>query len=253
MIDLTGRLALVTGGSRGIGRACALKLAEAGADVVVNYLTSQAEANSVAEQIQGMGREAVTIKADVSEPEDVQEMMGFLAERFEHLDCIVSNAAAGGFHAAMETKPSQFDVAMRTNAQALLVLAQAARPLLVKSSRPAKVIAISSHGSQFALANYAAVGASKAALESLVRHLALELGPQGINFNVVLAGLVKTAAVREMPGLEAVQEDVRRIQLVNEELTPEAVADVVLFLASSLSDMVQGSTVVVDGGVSIRV
>src|SRR5581483_7215850 len=97
MIDLSGKVALVTGGSRGIGRACALKLAEAGADVIVNYVTSQSAANEVAEQIQALGRRAAVVKADVSEQDDVNAMLDFIKESFGQLDIVVSNAATGGF------------------------------------------------------------------------------------------------------------------------------------------------------------
>ena len=189
MIDLTGKTALVTGGTRGIGRACALRLAEAGADVIVNYLTSQTAANEVAEQIQQMGCRAATVKADIGEDDDVQEMLHFVEERFEGLDILVSNAATGGFRMLMDSKPQHFEAAMNTNTRALISLTQAARSLLERKEGRSKVIALSSHGSRLGLPAYGLIGASKAALESLVRSLAFELGNAGINFNVVLAGL----------------------------------------------------------------
>ena len=253
MIDLSGRVALVTGASRGIGRACALRLAAAGADVIVNYISSQSRAKEVADEIQQLGRRSSTVKADVSEEEDVHAMMEFVQDRFEQLDILISNAATGGFRPLMEATPRNFDAAMHTNVRALMTLIQASRPLLVKSRGLAKVVAISSHGSHRALPNYGLIGASKAALESLVRHLSLELGPDGINFNVVLAGLVETDATRQLPGADRFFEATRNLLLVpDRQLQADDVADTVLFLASPLSDLIQGQTLTVDGGVGIQ-
>jgi len=253
MIDLTGKTALVTGATRGIGRACALRLAEAGADVIINYLTSQSAAEEVAQQIQQLGRRAATVKADIGEDDDVQEMMGFVEQRFGGLDILVSNAATGGFRTLMDSKPQHFQAAMNTNTRALISLTQAAQKLLAREEGRSKVIAMSSHGSRLGLPAYGLIGASKAALESLIRSLALELGNAGINFNVVLAGLVETDSTRHIPGatemFQAVQE---RLLIGGRALTVEDVAGAVLFLASPASDLIQGQTLVVDGGVSIR-
>lgn len=253
MIDLTGKVALVTGAARGIGRQTALRLAEAGADVVTNYVTSQTAANELAEEIQQLGRRTAAIKADVSEDEDVQAMVEFIGERFDALDIVVSNAASGGFRMLMDSKPQHFQAAMNTNARALISLVQAARELLQASSGRGKVIALSSHGSQLGLPAYGLIGASKAALESLTRHLAYELGDAGINFNVVLAGLVETDSTKMLPGAKEMFAAVQERMLTGDRpLTTAEVADAVLFLASPLSDLVQGQTLVVDGGVSIR-
>lgn len=253
MIDLSGRVALVTGGARGIGRACALRLAHAGADVAVNFLTSQSAARSVAESVQQSGRRSAIIKADVSEPQDVAAMIEYVDRHFGQLDIIVSNAASGGFHSLASATPRQFEAAMRINTWALLGLAQQALPLLSQGDRQAKVIALSSHGSHRALPNYGLIGASKAALESLVRHLALELGPRGINFNAVLAGLVETDAVSNLPRIDEIVRATReRTLLAGRTLTPNDVADVVAFLSSADSDLIQGQTIVVDGGVGLH-
>lgn len=253
MIDLSGRVALVTGASRGIGKACALRLAEAGADVIVNYLTSQKAAREVAEKIQAFGRRAAIVKADVSEEADVSAMMEFIRDRFGRLDILVSNAATGGFRSLMEVTSRQFEAAMNTNVRALLQLVQAAGPMLVRTEGTAKVIALSSHGSHRALPHYGIVGSSKAALESLVRHLALELGPQGVNCNIVLAGLVPTSSTENLPGAADFFKATAERSLVRERtLKPEHVADVVAFLASGLSDQIQGQTVIVDGGVALH-
>lgn len=253
MISLTGRVALVTGASRGIGRACALRLAEAGADVVVNYLTSESAATEVAREIQQLGRQAAVVKADVSEPEDVSAMIDFVRERYRQLDILISNAASGGFRPVIDATPRHFEAAMRTNVQALLFLLQAARPLLAASDRRGKVVALSSHGSHLALPAYGLIGASKAALESLVRHLALELGDTGVNVNVVLAGLVETDSTRKLPNAAEIFAEASHRMLVGDRpLTARDVADTVVFLSSPLSDLIQGQTIVVDGGAAIR-
>ena len=253
MIDLTGCVALVTGSSRGIGRACALLLAEAGADVIVNYVTSRSAAEEVAERVQALGRRVAIVKADVSEEDDVVSMMGFVRDTFGVLDVLVSNAATGGFRPLLTTTARNFEAAMNTNVRALLFLVQSALPLLERSKRQAKVIGLSSLGSSRALPMYGLVGSTKAALESMVRHFALEIGSRGISLNIVQAGLVETDSTRQIPNFERVLELRKARSLVGERvLQPADVADAVLYLASPLSDMVQGQTLVIDGGSSIN-
>jgi enoyl-[acyl-carrier protein] reductase III len=254
MIDLTGRLALVTGSSRGIGKACAIRLAEAGADVIVNYVTSQAAANEVADRIASLGRRAFVVKADVSQQDDVCSMMDFIKENVGQLDILISNAASGGFRSLLTATPRNFEAAMNTNVLALIFLVQAALPLLEQSSQRAKVVAISSHGSHMALPMYGLIGGSKAALESIVRHLTLEIGDRGVNVNVVKAGLVETDSTRLIPNSEAMfAGQTEKTMVGNRLLTAEDVANAVLFLCSPLSDMIQGETITVDGGAAIHV
>jgi enoyl-[acyl-carrier protein] reductase III len=254
MLDLTGKVALVTGSSRGIGRACALRLAEAGADVIVNYVTSRQAALDVARQIRAMGRTAYVIKADVSEEEDARSLIRFVSDHIGRLDILVSNAASGGFRPLLEANSRHFHAAMNINVLALINLIQPAMPLLARSEGRAKVVAISSHGSQIALPMYGLVGTSKAALESLVRHLALEVGDRGINVNVVKAGLVETDSTRRFPNAERMFDERRQKSMTGQRvLLAEDVADAVLFLCSPLSDMVQGETLTVDGGAAVHV
>jgi enoyl-[acyl-carrier protein] reductase III len=254
MIDLTGKVALVTGASRGIGRACAVRLAEAGADVVVNFVTSQSAAHEVANQIGGLGRRSAVVKADVGESDDVAAMMEFIDERFGKLDILVSNAASGGFRPLVTSTVRNFETTMKTNVLAFILLVQQGLKLLKKAGGRAKVIAISSHGSHLALPMYGMIGGSKAALESLARHFALELGPQGINVNVVKAGLVDTDSSRKLPYAEEIFEATRKFKSMTGDrmLTAQDVADAVLFLASPLSDMVQAETLSVDGGTGVH-
>ncbi|MBX3448371.1 MAG: SDR family oxidoreductase [Planctomycetaceae bacterium] len=254
MISLHDKIALVTGGSRGIGRATALRLAEAGADIVLNYVSSRDEADRTAERIAEMGRRVAVVRADVSEQPDVQSMMEFVGETFGRLDILVSNAASGGFRPLLAATPRNFEATMNTNVRALLFLVQAAHPLLERARDRAKVVAISSHGSHMALPMYGLIGSSKAALESLVRHMALEFGDQGMNFNVVQAGLVPTDSTRLLPGAQQMF-DARSYKTMTGERQLEAtdVADAVLFLCSPLSDLVQGQTLIVDGGAAVHV
>jgi enoyl-[acyl-carrier protein] reductase III len=254
MFDLNGKVALVSGASRGIGRACAESLAACGASVIVNFLNSAEGAKEVVNSIQSCGGQAIAVRADVSERDDVQAMMDVIDEHFGKLDIIVSNAAAGGFRPLTQATPASFDSIMRMNAAPLLWLTQAALPLFQSSEGISRVIAISSHGSIRGIANYGLIGASKAALESLVRHLAFELGRSGVNVNAIMPGIVATDAIKTLPGSEGMLKSVQEQILVKDRmLTPADVAGSVLFLASRFSDLIQGQVVVVDGGISIRV
>jgi enoyl-[acyl-carrier protein] reductase III len=254
MIDLTGKVALVTGSSRGIGRACALKLAEAGADVIVNYVTSKAAAMEVAEAIEQMGRYAYVVKADVSEEDDVASMIDWVKENVGQLDIVVSNAATGGFRPLLTANSRHFQHTMSTNVLSLVHVVKEALPLLERSAGRGKVIAISSHGSHMALPMYGLIGGSKAALESVARHLTLEVGDRGVNVNVVKAGLVETDSTRKIPFSDRMFAGrTEKSMMGTRVLEAEDVANAVLFLASPLSDLIQGETLTVDGGSAIHI
>lgn len=254
MIDLTGRVALVTGSARGIGRACALALAEAGADIVINYVSSKDAAIELGHQIHDMGRSVAVIRADVSEREDVDEMIGEIKMTFGSLDIVVSNAATGGFRPLINTTERNFEAAMNVNVRPVIYLIQAALPLLQLAEQRAKVIAISSHGSFLALPMYGTIGSSKAALEALMRHFALELGDKNINFNIVRSGLVPTDSTKRLPGADQMFAGREHKSMTgNRLLEAKDVANAVLFLASPLSDLVQGETLTVDGGAAVHI
>ena len=235
-------------------------MAEAGADVVVNFRASRDDAAAVAEQVADYGRRSLAVRADVSQQTDVAAMVDAVVERLGQLDIVVSNAAAGGFRPATKMTPAHLESTLRTNTGSLAWLAQAAAPHLKATGdsgergRNGKLVAISSHGSQWAVPNYAAVGASKAALESLARSLAWELGRDGINVNVVLPGIVATEAIQTMPGVEGMLDAAGdRMLTPQRRIKPEDVARVVRFLCSDEADLIQGHTLVVDGGVSVQV
>jgi enoyl-[acyl-carrier protein] reductase III len=250
---LDGAMALVTGGSRGIGRSTALALARAGSDVCISYLNSPRNAREVADEISAMGRRALVVRADMSEAEDVEALVDVLASEAGRLDILVSSAAGGGFNALTEATRSQFEYAMRINVQALMLLAQRAKPLFAGTVlRRARVVTVSSHGGTRAMANYGLIGAAKGAIESMTRHLAFELGPLGVNVNCVCAGAVDTGALASHPRRQEILDAQRKRSLAGDEpITPEDVANAIVFLCSSSADKIQGQTLMVDGGSSI--
>ena len=245
---LSGKVALVTGGSRGIGRAVAIKLARSGCDVAIVYHNSHEEAETICEAIRGLGRRAQAIQADVSDPEIVSEIFAAMRQQFDRLDIVVSNAATGVLKPALELTLKHWRRCMETNALALNLLAQRAVPLMPAGGR---IIAISSLGASRAIPQYAFIGASKAALESLARSLAQELGPRGIRVNVVSAGVVDTDALKYFPNREQLLAEFGRRAPAGPTLTAEAVADAVYLLCLPEAAMITGHTLVVDGGYSI--
>ena len=249
MYNLRGKVGLVTGSSRGIGKAIALRLAENGVDLVVNYVRHRQDAEATARLIEEKGARCVVVKANVANDEDLQSMFAVIKSEFGHLDFLISNAASGVLKPALELSSRHWNWAMEINARALLSLTQQAVPLMGKGAR---IMAVSSMGAVRAVENYTAVGASKAALESLVRHLAVELGPMGINVNTISAGAVDTEALKKFPNREQILDGALQRTPMGRLTTPEDVADVALFLCSELAAMIQGQTIVVDGGYSIR-
>ena len=181
-------------------------------------------------------------------------MIDFVTENIGRLDIIVSNAATGGFRPLLESKTKHFQATMNINVLSLVYLVRAALPLLEKGEGRGKVIALSSHGSRKALPDYGLIGSSKAALESIARHLTLEVGDKGVNVNVVQAGLVETdSTTKKTFSKEMFDGRGSKDMVGGRELLPEDVANVVLFLACPLSDMIQGETITVDGGSAIHV
>ncbi len=248
MFDLTGRVAVVTGAARGIGRAIALKLAAAGCDVAANYYNSHEEAEALCTEIRALGRRAVAIKASVAMPDSVDELFVELQRHFDRVDIIVSNAASGVLRPATEMALKHWRWCMETNALALNFLAQRAVPLMPQGGR---IIAMSSLGAVRAMPGYGFIGASKAALESLVRTLAQELGPRGIRVNAVSAGIVDTDALQYFPNREDLLASFAQRTPAGPTLTPEDVAGAVYLLCLPEAGMVNGHTLFVDGGFAI--
>jgi enoyl-[acyl-carrier protein] reductase III len=245
---LSGKVALVTGGSRGIGRAVAIKLARSGCDVAIVYHNSHEEAETICEAIRGLGRRAQAIQADVSDPEIVSEIFAAMRQQFDRLDIVVSNAATGVLKPALELTLKHWRRCLETNALALNLLARHAVRLMSAGGR---IIALSSLGASRAIPQYAFIGASKAALESLVRSLAQELGPRGICVNVVSAGVVDTDALKYFPNRQQLLDEFARRAPAGPTLTPEHVADAVYLLCQPEAAMITGHTLVVDAGFCI--
>jgi enoyl-[acyl-carrier protein] reductase III len=248
-VDLTGKRALVTGGTRGIGRAIAERLAEAGADVAINYLRNKKPAEEAAASVRKTGRKVLLVKGNVADADALDAMFAQIEAEMGGLDVLVSNAASGVIKPALELTLKHWHWTMDINAAALLPLVQHATKLM--GTAGGHVVAVSSLGAVRAIPNYAAVGASKAALESLVRHLAVELAPRGIRVNAVSAGVVDTDALLHFPNREAMLAEGERRTPAGRLVAPRDVADAVLFLVSPLSSMIVGQTMVVDGGYSI--
>ncbi|MDR3630812.1 MAG: enoyl-[acyl-carrier-protein] reductase FabL [Desulfocapsaceae bacterium] len=249
MFELREKVALVTGGSRGIGRAIAVRLAGHGVDLVVNYVRHRKDAEDTQKAVEKAGRRCLLVKANVANEDDVKGMFEIISRDFGKLDILVSNAASGVLKPCLELTERHWNWAMDINARAFLFLVQQGVPLMKRGSR---VIAVSSLGAVRAIENYTIVGASKAALESLVRHLAVELGGQGINVNTISAGAVDTDALKKFPNREEILEAALAKTPLGRLTVPDDVADVALFLCSPFSAMIQGQVIIVDGGYAIK-
>ena len=245
---LAGKVALVTGAARGIGRATACKLAAEGCDVAVNYYNSADAAESLCAEIRGLGRRAVAIQASVGMPDSVDEMFEELGRHFERIDIVVSNAASGVLKNTIDMTLKHWRWCLETNALALNLLAQRALPMMREGGR---IIAMSSLGAQRAMPGYGFIGASKAALEALARALAQELGPRGIRVNVVSAGVVDTDALQYFPNREELLQNFAARTPAGPVLTPDDVAGAVYLLCLPEAAMINGHTLVVDGGFAI--
>jgi enoyl-[acyl-carrier protein] reductase III len=245
---LQGQTALVTGGARGIGRAICLRLARAGASVCINYYNSSDEAESLRASLAAEGVRALVVQANVADQDSVRELIAAFRQEFDHLDILVSNAASGVLRPALEMTTKHWRWCLETNALALNHLVREAKTLLRPGSR---VLALSSLGSRRAIPDYAFIGASKAALESLVRSLSLELAADGISVNTISAGAVDTDALKSFPDRERMLGEQQRRSLLGRALDPDDVAAVAYLLCLPEAAAIRGQTIVVDAGYSI--
>ncbi|MGC8915760.1 MAG: enoyl-[acyl-carrier-protein] reductase FabL [Thermoanaerobaculum sp.] len=246
---MRGKRALVTGASRGIGRAIALSLADFKVNVAINFFRHRQPAEGVAKEIEARGAKALLLKANVADEVHVERMFAEIREHWGGLEILVSNAASGVLKPATELTLHHLHWTMDINALALLPLVQHFLELPANGEKV--VVAVSSLGAVRAIPNYTAVGASKAALESMVRHLACELAGKGVRVNAVSAGTVDTDALKHFPNREQLLEESRRRTPAGRLITPQDVANAVVFLCTEFASMIHGQTIVVDGGYSI--
>ena len=249
-MSLEGKLALVTGSGRGIGRAIALKLASQGADIVVDFFRHRESAQQTAKDIQALGVKAEVVRANVGDAAKIDELFDMIGNKFGHLDILINNAASGVGRPLADIDVKAWEWTMDINARALLLCAQRAAKLM--EGRGGKIVSISSLGSRFVLPNYTVVGVSKAALEALTRYLAIELAPQGICVNAVAASAVETEALKFYLN-EGLVKDTRQATPAGRMVIPEDVANVVAFLCSEEAFMIRGQTIIIDGGTSVGV
>lgn len=245
-----GKVALITGGTRGIGRAIATMFAQEGAAVAVNYLRRRGPADETVEYLRSLGAPALAAKADVRDRDRVREMVGQVISEFGGVDYVISNAASGSNKPALELEASGWDWTLSINTRAMLFLAQET----ISSMRErggGRIIGISSIGAGRVLHDYTSVGVSKAALEALTRYLAVELAPEGITVNCVSGGVVDTEALLHFANREQMLAGGRERTPAGRLVTPEDIAATVRFLCTPDAAMIIGQTITVDGGYSL--
>jgi enoyl-[acyl-carrier protein] reductase III len=243
------KIALVTGGSRGIGRAIARKLALEGADVVLTFVKNESAAADAVAEIEGLGRKALALQADAGKPEEIRRIFEMCEAEFGRLDIFISNAVSGVVGPTIRIGKFGWGRAMDVNARAFLLGAQQAAGLMEKSG--GAIVALSSIGSHRCLPGYGAVGASKAAVECLTRYLGVELAPKKIRVNAVSGGPVDTEALNYFPDTDRLKRKWQEATPAGRIADPDDIADVVLFLCSDESRWICGQTIVADGGLSL--
>ena len=245
---MKGKTALVTGGSRGIGKAICLELASRGVDVAFNYFRNHEAAREAEAEIAATGVRCLRVRAHLGEPETIPELVAKVTSELGKLDILVNNAASGVMRPALELEPKHWDWTLDINARAPWLCAVEAAKVMPVGGR---IINISSPGSTRVLPDYFAVGVSKAALEALTRYLAIELAPKQIAVNAVSASFVQTEAIEAFPDTAAVKEIASRPTPAGRPVTPEDVAKVVAWLCTDDAWMIRGQTILVDGGETI--
>ncbi len=240
-------MALVTGGSRGIGKTIALDLARRGANIAFNFLRSYDAAAQTEKEIKKLGVDCLRVKAHVGNPEKIKDLFSQIAKTYGQLDILVNNAASGVQRNAMDLDPKHWDWTMSVNARGpWLCSIESAR--LMKNG--GSIINISSLGSHRVLPYYFSVGTSKAALEAMTKYLAVELAPLNIRVNAVSGGYVETDAFDSFPNREDMVA-ATKTTITTRSLNPQDLANAVAFLCTDESEMIRGHVLVVDGGVTL--
>jgi enoyl-[acyl-carrier protein] reductase III len=246
---MTNKIALVTGSSRGIGKSIALKLADDGYDIIVNYVKNIDAANQVAEEIEKKGRKALVIKANIGEHEEIKDMFNQIKDKFGRLDILINNATFGALGPAMRIGRLTWNMTMNLNTGGLLLCTQSAVKLMDQGGR---IVNLSSLGSQFCIPNYMPIGTVKAAIETMTKYLAVELYEKGIVVNAVSAGFVDTDALDIFKDAEELKAESIRKTPAGRLGKPEDVSNIVSFLCKPESSWIVGQTIVADGGISLK-
>ena len=245
------KIALITGGTRGIGRTLALTLAREGATLVLNYKQNESAAQEALAAVEALGARASLIRADLEEPSQIDALFEQVEHRHGRLDYFVSNAAASAFKRILDINARNLDRTYALNVRAFVLGAIRAVPLMRRGGR---IAVMSSYGSVRAYPTYANLGAAKAAIEAWVRYMALEFAPYGINVNAVSGGLIETDSLAyfygKVPGMPPIDTVLAKTPK-GRPGTAQEMADVAAFLLSPESEYVTGQTIVVDGGLSL--
>lgn len=247
---LAGKVALVTGGSRGIGAGIARKLAAWGCELWINYVQHTDAAESLAAELRRGGAAVHLHCADVAAPSEIAAMLAAVGERHGHLDILVDNAAGAVFGRLDEASLKHWQWVMDTNARATLLLAQHARPLM--AGRGARLITITNSMPERYVPGAGLLAASKAAVETLTRYLSVELAADGIVANCLRPGLVRTDILRVRPELAAVADRLERESPWGRITTPADCGDVVALLCLDEAKWICGQIIDVDGGTMLR-
>jgi len=248
MFDLTGKKALVTGGSRGIGRGIALALAKQGADMAINYHSNLEEAEKVVAEIKALGRDAFAIQADVSNSQSVIKMFEEIKTKWGKLDILVNNAGVVQFAAFEELTEEQWDQVLDTNLKGQFLCSQQAVKLMGRGSRIINIASIASGGVGVGFSHIAHYTASKGGVVALTENMALDLAPKGINVNAIGPGVIETDMTKGMLGDEKAKMGLMTRIPKGRVGKPEDIGAAAAFLASDEADYVNGTVLYVDGG-----
>jgi len=249
---LQGKIALITGSSRGIGRAIAIRFAQEGADVVINYGHDEEEAKETRAAVEEAGRRGFIVRADLSLAAEAQALVEASIGHFGRLDVLVNNAGIETKAPFPEVSEADYDRVLAVNLKGVFFASQAMARHLIEAGRPGKIINISSVHEEIPFPGYAAYCASKGGVRLLTRDLAVELGPHGITVNSIAPGAIATAIntklLQDKAELDALLKQIPLGRLGQ----PEEVAGVAAFLASADADYVTGSTYFIDGGLTFH-